>query len=261
MAGSKIADLKLAAKDMIDIVVWSDQSEFTSRVAIAPFSEYVNVGRGHFRAITGFTPTGSGDRYTCVRERTTSSRYTDAAPRSSNYFQRGPTTGTCQPTATIVPLSNDKDMLKAEIDALATNGYTAGHLGTAWAWYLMSPNWSGVWASESAPRPYSEITTQGPKGQPLLQKIAVLMTDGEYNKQYSGSSSTIQARAICEAMKATGITVYTVGFQIAEGGEADQTMRQCASTPDAYYNAGDGGALRSAFRDIALKIATLRLAE
>ena len=41
---SKIDAAKSAAKDLIDIVIWDDQSQFTSRVALAPFAEAVNVG-------------------------------------------------------------------------------------------------------------------------------------------------------------------------------------------------------------------------
>ena len=44
MSGQKIVDLRDAAKDLIDIVVWSDQSEYTSKVALAPFAPRVNVG-------------------------------------------------------------------------------------------------------------------------------------------------------------------------------------------------------------------------
>jgi Flp pilus assembly protein TadG len=44
MAGSRITDLKAAAKDLIKILVWDDQSEHTSRVALVPFSHAVNVG-------------------------------------------------------------------------------------------------------------------------------------------------------------------------------------------------------------------------
>ena len=52
MAGQKIIDLKAAAKDLIDIVVWGDQSKYTSRVALAPFAPAVNVGQ-YFTKITG----------------------------------------------------------------------------------------------------------------------------------------------------------------------------------------------------------------
>ncbi len=261
MGGSKLSDLKLAAKDLIDIVVWADQSEYTSRVALAPFSQNVNVGRNYFQSVTNRTPSGTGDSRTCVRERTTSDRYTDAPPGSGNYFTAWTSSSACAPNKPIMPLTNDKATLKSRIDSFGASGTTAGHLGTAWAWYMLSPNWNGLWPSSSDARPYSEITAKGEHGQPLLQKIAVLMTDGEYNQNYSGSDSTTQARAICANMKAKGILVYTVGFQIAAGGQADTTMKQCATDSTYYYSAGDGDTLRMAFRDIALKIATLRLAE
>ncbi|MEZ5843229.1 MAG: pilus assembly protein [Hyphomicrobiaceae bacterium] len=261
MGGTKIADLKLAAKDLIDIVVWADQSEYTSRVALAPFSEHVNVGRDYFRAVTNRTPSGSGDSRTCVRERSTSDRYTDAPPASGNYFNAYTSSSTCRPSQPIMPLTSDKSALKSRIDDFSATGNTAGHLGTQWAWYMLSPRWNGIWPTSSEARAYSDITAKGEHGQPLLQKIAVLMTDGEYNTQYSGSASYIQARTICQNMKSEGIIVYTVGFQIAPGGTADTTMRDCATDSTYYYSAGDGDALRGAFRDIALKIATLRLAE
>ena len=41
---TKIDAVKDAAKDLIDIVVWPDQSNYYSRVALAPFAEAVNVG-------------------------------------------------------------------------------------------------------------------------------------------------------------------------------------------------------------------------
>ncbi len=43
MAGQKLKDLKSAAEDLINIVVWDDQSEFTSRVALVPFSEDIRL--------------------------------------------------------------------------------------------------------------------------------------------------------------------------------------------------------------------------
>ena len=52
MDGDKIVNLKAAAKDLIDIVVWGDQSKYTSRVALAPFAPAVNVGE-YFTKITG----------------------------------------------------------------------------------------------------------------------------------------------------------------------------------------------------------------
>ena len=262
MEGSKMDDLKLAAKDLINIVVWDDQSQYTSRVALAPFSQYVNVSQSHFEDITNQSPSGSGDQRTCVSERSGSNRYTDEKPSSGNgYFNYYGGSGTCKPTSTIRPLTNDKVALETAINAMPTSGYTAGHLGTAWSWYLLSPNWNSIWPSSSEPKSYDLLTQMNEKGQPKLRKIAILMTDGEYNREYSGDSATTQARELCTAMKAKGLTVYTVGFAIASGGEADTTMAQCATSSSHYYSAEDGTQLRAAFRDIALKISTLRISE
>ena len=262
MGGSKIADLKTAAKDLIDIVVWQDQSEHTSKIAIAPFSYYVNVGTTYFNAITGATASGYTNQRTCVKERSTSDRYTDAPPSSGNYFNYYSSSwGTCKPTSTVMPLSNDVNALKTHIDNLPATGMTAGHLGTAWAWYLISPNWASVWPAASQPQAYSKTTELNEDGEPKLHKIAILMTDGSYNQYYSGSSSTTQARAICENMKTAGVTVYTVGFAISVGSTPDVTMQLCATSSEHYYNASNGEALKQAFRDIALKISDLRLSE
>ena len=262
MRGSKMSDLKAAAKDLVNIVVWDDQSEYSSRVALAPFSYYVNVSRTYFKKITNKNPSGSGNKRTCVMERKGGNRYTDKRPSGGNkYFERYTGGGTCRPTSTIMPLTNDKTALKNAIDRLPATGVTAGHLGTAWAWYLISPEWSSIWPFASRPKPYSMMSELNDEGQPKLQKIAIIMTDGEYNRQYSGSNSSTQARAICANIKAKGITVYSVGFKISKGGTADTTMKKCASSTDHYYSADDGAALKSAFRDIALKISTLRLSE
>ena len=261
MSGNKMDDLQEAAKDLIEIVVWPDQSVYTSRVALAPFSRYVNVGTAYFNQVTGATASGNPDQRTCVKERSTSDRYTDASPTAGGYFDYYGGSGTCKPTSTIVPLTSNKNLLKAHIDNFPTSGSTAGHLGTAWAWYLISPNWSGVWTGQSTPKPYSLISQTNGAGQPKLHKIAILMTDGVYNQEYSGSDSTTQARAICDNMKAEGVTVYTVGFEISVGSTPDVTMQHCASSSTHYYNASNGEALKLAFRDIALKISTLRLAE
>jgi hypothetical protein len=175
----------------------------------------------------------------------------------------------------VQPLSNDKTMLKRRIDKLTLAGSTAGQLGTAWAWYTLSPNWAYLWPLASQPVAYFTDRTQ---------KIAILMTDGEYNTAHCngvlandsgfGSNSSqiscnatngqafTQAASLCTAMKSgTGITVYTVGFALGGNATAISTLRSCASDETKFYEAEDGVALRLAFRDIALQIAKLRLSQ
>lgn len=301
MSGQKLTDLKAAAKELIDIVVWEDQSEFTSKVALAPFSEGVYVGSSLLSKVAyapatylNFNVTSSNSakrwyRTDCVSERIGTGKYTDAAPTGSNLLPRVYTSsGKCNPgsASPVVPLSNNKTTLKSAIDAFVAQGGTAGHLGTAWAWYLLSPNWASVLPAESKPSSYGDLTALGPSGKPKLRKIAVLMTDGEYNTQYCNSSSptmagasledrnsgsgkctapnggsTTQARALCAAMKATGIEVLTVGFDLGGNRTAIDTLSQCASSSDKFYNTADGEELKQAFRDIALKISSLYLSK
>ena len=48
------------------------------------------------------------------------------------------------------------------------------------------------------------------------RKIAVLMTDGEYNEWYSSGQgdSIAQAKSLCTKMKAKEIEIFTVGFKL-----------------------------------------------
>jgi hypothetical protein len=61
-------------------------------------------------------------------------------------------------------------------------------------------------------------------------------------------------------MKAKGIEVYTVGFQL-DNQTAIDTLSKCATDASHFYNSSTGDALKAAFRDIALKISTLYLSQ
>lgn len=171
-------------------------------------------------------------------------------------------------SAEVLPLTSNKTALLSKINGLSVGLYTAGHIGTAWAWYMLAPNWSSLWASSSKPADYNTED---------VKKIAVLMTDGEYNVQYDSNGnqvdrdaskcsnaangcSSAQALSQCTAMKAKGIEVYTVGFQL-DNQSAINMLKSCATDADHFYNSTTGDALKAAFRDIALKISTLYLSQ
>ncbi|MET0653307.1 MAG: pilus assembly protein TadG-related protein [Hyphomicrobiaceae bacterium] len=328
---SKIDAAKDAAKDLVDIVIWNDQSQYTSRIALAPFAEAVNVGKTLAPLVRGTVTSGtqtltssdmsktsvqpnkqnlkypnvSGGTPTwvisskCVTERIGNDKYTDTAPTSTATYVGKGYFGTNTDTScgvgnfadeevnSVYPLSADKDTLKRRIDKLTTAGSTAGHLGTAWAWYLLSPKWNSVLAqafpSAKPAGDYSDLTTKNAKGAPKLRKIAVLMTDGDYNINYckgveaknsdqspdincnsENGKSLAQATSLCSAVKTplgsgneARIEVFTVGFQVSPA--AKTFLENCATDKDHYYDATTDDALKAAFRDIALKISTLRL--
>ena len=270
MSGQKLVDLKSAAADLVNIVIWDDQSEFTSRIALAPFAGDVRLPTAWNTPARGAPPAtkivGSTTyrRTACVVERHGTQRFTDAAPLSGQYVTtRYTTNGNCaQPAVNeAIALTDNKSLLTSRIQNLALSGNTAGHLGTAWAWYMLSPNWSSVFPATATPVNYGTANTK---------KIAILMTDGEYNTQYSAAglsgnspngNASSQATSLCAAMKAKGITVYTVGFDLGGNSTAISTLQSCASSPSHFYNADDGSALQSAFRDIALQLSSLHLSK
>lgn len=262
MAGTKIADLRSAAQDLIDIVVVTNQGPATARVGIVPFSVAVRLDKNTFEAATGRKWNGAYKG--CVVERTGSEAYTDSTPASGSFvvpLEDKGNAGPCDSIAQITPLTDKKADLKNVIRSLAAGGSTAGHIGTAWAWYLLSQNWGQTIDQPNKPAPYSDITAKNANGTQKLRKIAVLMTDGAYNTQYSAVDSTTQARDLCSEMKKTGIDIYTVGFQLGGDATATATLKGCASDPSKFYDASTGDALKAAFRDIALKAAPLRLSQ
>ena len=264
MGGTKIEDLKFAAKDLVEILIWDDQSTYQSRVALVPFAQSVDVGT-HFNRVTGTSPI-SGN---CVKERiSTGDRYTDAPPTGSPFGYTGDGqndnfgSDQCVPSGSpVVPLSSDTTLLKTRIDALTPAGNTAGHLGVGWTWNMISDKWSSVWPAGSKPGPVSHLTVIQSNGRPKLRKIAVLMTDGEFNNYYYGAPSATQATNVCDNMKATGVVVFSIAFDVSAGSSAESTMKHCATDDSHYYLATDGGELKMAFRSIGLKITTLRISE
>jgi Flp pilus assembly protein TadG len=253
----KIDSLKLASANLLDILMPTGGTGTTKvRVGLAPFAAGVNAGSFASSVTTGAAPGN------CVYERRSSfADTTDDAPigadslKTLNDLSRG--AQPCPTGAKIAALTDDKASLKTAIKALSPGGSTAGHLGSSWAWYVLSPNWSSVWPAASKPGDYND-------GKTL--KFAILMTDGIYNTLggFSGNDAASQARAkgLCDAMKAKGIAIYSVGF-IAAGDPpaAADTLKYCASTASSFYKAEDGDQLNTAFANIAKDISRLRLSK
>jgi Flp pilus assembly protein TadG/uncharacterized protein YegL len=297
MRGQKLTDLKSAANNAIDILVWSDQSVQTSRVAISPFAEDVRMPTVQaYEAATGRTAVnatkqvygynfGAKGTNLCVSERQGGDRYLDTAPSASSrpvaawdyIANNGVSSADCGvPLANAVqPLTHDKVVLHNLVNGLQTAGATAGQIGTAWAWYMLSPNFNSLWDTANQAKPYDtnyNVNTKvGDASKVKLKKIAVLMTDGDYNTQYTSQgiltsyfgespandNATNQANALCTNMKAKGIEVYTIGFQVSN---AARTMLQnCATDVSHFYDAATGDSLNIAFKDIALKISQIRV--
>ena len=269
---AKIDSLKAAANVVVDTLYSQAVNERGIRIAIAPFGSAVNTGSygatiaspggvysGYFSALMA----GSGATG-CAVERLGSDTTTDAGPYGSNRLRDLSTVGgngNACPAAAIMPLMGRSQLntIKATIADFAPDGSTAGHIGAAWGWYMLSPSWNGIFTGTSAPGAYHD---------PRISKNLVLMTDGLFNTSYlSGlqagtaaatSESYSQFDAICSGAKANGITIYTIGFGLTDAA-ATTELSNCASGTANFFPVATGTELQAAFTAIVAKLNQLRL--
>lgn len=284
----KLDAMKTAAKQLVGIMLANEDLRERVRMSVVPFSDGVRLEHQQQVRAAGPTPRVRRvkDNYFhptgCVSERTGSEKYTDARPGPGQFVTtvmvqgRSRTNSTpkefgCSSDefATIIPLTNDKSDLLTKIDGLTAKGSTAGHLGTAWAWYTLSPNWKDVWPGRTDdPAPYPKA------GDKTLRKIAVLLSDGIFNRQFSAEGyyslfkayeraangpSEEQARALCTGMKAKGIEVYTVGFEVSSS--AESLLKACATSTSHAFLANSGEELIRVFKGIGERSLSLRLSQ
>ncbi len=220
-------------------------------------------------------PSGSTrvfENSTCVSERTGSYAYTEDPPSTAHVGWNYPPSGNPCLANAIEPLTSDKTVLHADINALTATGSTGGQVGIDWAWYMLSPQWSYLFPTANQASPYDTND---------LYKIAVIMTDGELNSPYcsgviaqdatSGSGSTSdhincnatngdsysQGEAMCDAMKAAGIEIYTIGFEVDDYPNGKALMQYCATDASHFYNSENGADLQAAFQAIAQNVKAL----
>ncbi|HJQ57113.1 MAG TPA: pilus assembly protein TadG-related protein [Vineibacter sp.] len=255
---TKLKGMQDAAKSLIDIVVVPGQTTHTARVALVPYSSAINVGSAYYTAVTN-QPVSGG--WTTVVERSGTAAFKDDAPASGKWLGQFKTkknsalgdyaswvknqTSNVPSTSKVNPLTTDKVALKATIDAFTGNGTTAGHLGAAWTWYTLSPKWSGVVGAGNAANPYDAAQTS---------KVAVLLSDFDMNSYYESANgnSSAQTQSVCTAMKAAGVTVYTVAYGLnTSDSTAVNLWKNCASSVDTRFSTTTVDGMKTAFQAIA----------
>ncbi len=212
--------------------------------------------------------TGSGSSRSCTR-RTDIAQHYDIDETGTS--QRGPNAYCPAPT---LPMTNVRATIDAAIDTIYPAGNTHINYGAVWGWRMLSPRWRGVWggtmATNNLPLDYNT---------PLMNKAIIIMTDGTntmsngvrsaYGYLSEGNLGTTDAgtattnlntklTTVCNAMKAQNIIVYTVLFQ-----ETNTTirnlMRNCATTPDYFFDSPTEAELNTAFQTIGDSLANLRI--
>ncbi len=212
----------------------------------------------------------------CVTDRLTNVS-NDAAPSTTLLGFHYSSDGSCI-TNTILPMTSNKTTLHAVANSLVAAGSTAGHIGLAWGWYMISPNFGYLWPVASRPKAY---------GTTNLIKAVVFMTDGVFNTNFcsgvvandalSGSGGTAshincnspngaskdQATALCNSIKSSAnkTLLYVVGFDLAGDTDSLNFLRGCATSVDYFFQADNGADLTNAFEAIAQSLSDLRISK
>jgi Flp pilus assembly protein TadG len=120
---------------------------------------------------------------------------------------------------------------------------TAIYLGASWANRLLSQGWGAYLPAASAPRSSNKAS-----------KYALIMTDGEQMAldAYSRAKADAMLLAVCNTMRASGIEVFTVGFEVNAASKA--LLKNCAGKADNFIAANSDIELKIAFDRIGRTI-------
>lgn len=249
MGGQKLKDLKAAAKQAAATLITPTSGDRV-RVSFVSYSHAVNAGDYGNAALgrpANDDSDGDGLDKVCVSERTGSAAWTDDEPSLGKWV--GDDASAC-PDSSLLPLTSNLATFNTEIDKLSAGGMTAGHLGVAWSWYLIAPEWDSIWPTASAPLDYTE---------PHAIKAVILMTDGQFNRYYDGGmgNSNTQAKKMCRKMRDEGVRIYAVAFQAPS--TAKNTLKNCTGDDSRFFDAGNGAELLAAYDAIASQLSALTL--
>ena len=182
--------------------------------------------------------------------------------------------------------TNNADTLKERIQGMTLSDGTGSDHGLLWAAKALSPSFRGRLGGDFPERPH-DFSDLGPN----LQKVVVLMSDGAITFQsrpedYSrfnthtiprdnendqtllerGEQSDTAAnntaignfKEICADLKAQGVTIFTIGFQIRADSFPEELLKFCATNPANYFLV-ESLDISKAFDAIAVSIKRLRV--
>jgi Flp pilus assembly protein TadG len=191
--------------------------------------------------------------YGCVGSR--QSPYNEQAPYASRKIP-GIMNETCG--SEMIKLTSNIKNVEKTIDNLTTSGETYLPSGVMWGWRTLQKD-----------QPFTEIAKLGKRKQKYMTNAMVIMTDGENtlsqgsDEHHNGSDTDAankRTAALCELAKKDEIDVYTVGYRMGTGrGDMETLLRNCASNPKNYFDAGNAAELEKAFKDIANSLDFTRL--
>ena len=156
------------------------------------------------------------------------------------------------------------------------------HLGAVWGWRILSPEapfQEGLPYSQSDNNKAMIILTDGQNLVTSQNSFCQDEVNSKYTSHYTAYGYTSEGRLgtntsenaintelnnrllqVCTNIKETGITVYTITFDLDDS-ETQDLFQQCATDPTKYFNSPDGDTLRSSFQAIGAELSNLRISQ
>jgi Flp pilus assembly protein TadG len=164
------------------------------------------------------------------------------------------------PKSIVTPLTTSPSTLRTNISTMTANGNTHGNHGMVWGYRVLSQDF-----------PFTEGVEWDNQ---YWRKAVVMMTDGantvhQYYSAYGPTQDNnittykLNERLadVCENIKADGAIIYTVTFSYGVNESTKDYYRQCATSPDYYYDAPDQEDLISVFEKISRELSNLHITD
>jgi len=156
------------------------------------------------------------------------------------------------PVAAVLPLTYNWNSVNANIDSMTAQGATNQTIGLQWGWLSLLQQ--------------SPLNAPAEDSTKTYQHIIVLFTDGlntgdRWYGDFSSQSSQVDTRMkkLCDNIKATGVTIYTVQID-TDGAGQSAVLPYCATGSSNFFMLTQPSQIAAAFSQIGTSISKLRVA-
>ncbi len=254
MDGQKLTDLKAAAKDLVETLFEDQGASPRLKIGVVPFSEYVNIGTAASGIWLDSNVQPAGEVWQgCVGSRPN--------PDNTNISNAGISAyvavGGVECVQPLLDLTTVRANIDAKLDSMTANGNTYIPAGLIWGWNMLDQD-----------VPLTKAVSPAQAQLKNLKKAVVLMTDGDntisvnapFHDGADRAASDLLTADICANVKAAGLMVYTVAFQVSNV-VTKGMLETCATEPSMAFDATNSAALKMAFSTIATQLSQTFLAK
>lgn len=195
-----------------------------------------------------------------------------SATQSNTGYRYGPNSG-CE-IQPLTRLTTTKAAVTDAVTAMTVIGDTNIATGLMWGWHVLSPNApfsDGASYTDEKTRKYVVLMTDGQNqsapssadNQSYYSGIGFIWNNRIGTTSYDNATRTryMDARTaqLCANMKKAGIQIFTVRVEVSDG--TSDMLRDCATSPDMFYDVQNSSALNDVFASIGSQINELRIAK